>query len=194
MKRVALFGGSFNPPHVAHQLVALYVLETQPVDEVWFVPVYTHALGKLLVTYDHRVAMTEIAARALGERAKVSRVEQELAQRPDFVASRTLDTVEYLVGQGIAPRLVVGTDILNETHKWYRWDAVVTAAPPIVVGRSGHAAPEGVTLTGVAMPEISSTAIRDALARRATAEVIGLLPGGVLRYIAEHGLYAASPP
>ncbi len=42
MTRVALFGGSFNPPHVAHELVALYVLETQPIDELWFLPVYHH--------------------------------------------------------------------------------------------------------------------------------------------------------
>ena len=42
MTAIALFGGSFNPPHVAHQLVALYVLETQPIDELWFVPTYTH--------------------------------------------------------------------------------------------------------------------------------------------------------
>ena len=35
---VAYFGGSFNPPNVAHTLVALYVLETAPVDELWFVP------------------------------------------------------------------------------------------------------------------------------------------------------------
>ena len=57
MARVALFGGSFNPPHVAHQMVALYVLETQPVDELWFVPTYAHPFGKALVDYDHRIAM-----------------------------------------------------------------------------------------------------------------------------------------
>ncbi len=51
MARVALFGGSFNPPHVAHQMVALYVLETQPVDELWFVPTYAHPFGKALVDY-----------------------------------------------------------------------------------------------------------------------------------------------
>ena len=38
--RVALFGGSFNPPHVAHQMAALYVLETAPVDALWFVPAF----------------------------------------------------------------------------------------------------------------------------------------------------------
>ena len=44
--RVALFGGSFNPPHVAHQLVALYVLETQPVDELWLIPCFQHPFEK----------------------------------------------------------------------------------------------------------------------------------------------------
>ena len=57
MRRVGLFGGSFNPPHVAHQLVALYVLETL-VDEVWFVPTYSHPFGKDLAAYDHRIAMS----------------------------------------------------------------------------------------------------------------------------------------
>lgn len=193
MTRVALFGGSFNPPHVAHQLVALYVLETQPVDEVWFVPVYAHPLSKQLVSYEHRVAMTALAAAALGARAKVSRVEEELASRPGFVSSRTLDLVEHLVATGVAPRLVIGTDILAETHKWHRWDAVVATAPPIVVGRTGHAPPPGISITGVAMPEISSTAIRAALSRNATDEVTGLLPGEVLRYIARHDLYRAVP-
>ena len=46
MTRVALFGGSFNPPHVAHELVALYVLETQPVDELWLLPVYQHVFDE----------------------------------------------------------------------------------------------------------------------------------------------------
>src|SRR5688572_19022030 len=124
-KTIALFGGSFNPPHVAHQLVALYILETQPVDELWFVPTYAHPFGKQLASFNARIAMCELAIAALGERAKVSRAEEELAKRPDFVASRTLDLVEYVIEQGHEPRLVIGTDILAETHKWHRWEDVV---------------------------------------------------------------------
>ena len=187
MARVALFGGSFNPPHVAHQLVALYVLETQPVDELWFVPTFAHPFGKQLVGFEHRVAMCELAAAPLGARAKVSRAEAALAARPDFVASRTLDLVDHVAGQGHAPRLVVGTDILHDAAKWYRWDDVVARAPLIVVGRAGHL-PVGSAATGVTMPEISATQVRDALAHDASS-VHGLVPASVLRYIAEHHLY-----
>ena len=187
--RIALFGGSFNPPHVAHQLVALYVLETCEVDELWFVPTYVHPFGKPLVAYDDRLAMCELAAAALGHRARVSRAEEALAKRPGFVASRTLELVDMLMEQGGRSfRLVIGADILGETAKWYRWDELVTRAPPIVVGRTGHTLPPGVTETGVVMPEISATRIRELLADR-DPQVAALLPRGVLRYIASHGLY-----
>jgi nicotinate-nucleotide adenylyltransferase len=181
--RIALFGGSFNPPHVAHQLVALYVLETQPVDELWFVPTYTHPFGKELAAYDHRLAMCELAAAPLGPRASASRAEAELAARPGFVASRTLDLVELVVARGYAPRLVVGADILADAAKWHRWDDVVAKAPPIVVGRAGYTPP-----TDVTMPDISATRVRDLLARGAS-DVTGLVPRDVLRYIAQHHLY-----
>jgi nicotinate-nucleotide adenylyltransferase len=186
--RIALFGGSFNPPHAAHQLVALYVLETQPVDELWFVPVYAHAFGKDLAAYEHRVAMCELAARALGPRAKVSRAEEALAQQPGFTVSRTLDLIESLAQPDRSFRLVVGADILGETAKWYRWADVVAKAPLIAVGRSGFAVPPGSTLTGVTMPEVSATRVRELLALGDPA-VEQLLPGSVLRYIAEQRLY-----
>jgi nicotinate-nucleotide adenylyltransferase len=195
MSRIALFGGSFNPPHAAHQLVALYVLETQPVDELWFVPVYAHPFGKPLAPYEDRVAMCELAAAPLGDRVRVSRLEEELAQQPGFVASHTLDLVDHLVAQGHAPRLVIGTDILAETAKWHRWDDVVARAPLLVVGRTGHPLPAGSVATGVTLPEIASTRIRDLLARPADDpardELTGLLPKQVLWYIARHDLYAA---
>src|SRR5262245_44238416 len=143
MTRVALFGGSFNPPHVVHQLIGLYVLETQPVDELWFVPTYAHPFGKQLVDYDHRIAMCELAAAALGPRARVSRAEAELAARPGFVASHTLDLVDHIAAAGHAPRLVIGADILREAASWYRWADVVARAPLIVVGRAGHTLPAG---------------------------------------------------
>ena len=192
MTRVALFGGSFNPPHVAHQLVALYVLETQPVDELWFVPVWEHVFGKVLAPYEDRIAMCELAARALGPRAKVDRAEAELARQPGFQGSRTLDLIEMLIATrpGIQPRLVIGTDILAETAKWYRWDAVTAAAPLIVIGRPGHPLPDGSTATGVAMPAISSTDIRAALADRSReAQLPSLLPASVLEYIDSRQLY-----
>ncbi|HET7503808.1 MAG TPA: nicotinate (nicotinamide) nucleotide adenylyltransferase [Kofleriaceae bacterium] len=188
MTRVALFGGSFNPPHIAHQLVALYVLETQPIDELWLVPTYAHPFGKQLAGYDHRVAMCEIAAAPLGPRARVSRAEAELAARPEFVASRTIDLVDHLAAQGHQLRLVVGTDILADTAKWHRWDDVVARAPLIVVGRTGYPLPPGSVATEVTMPEISATRVRGLLARRASG-VTGLVPGNVLRYIAQHNLY-----
>ncbi|HEX2687044.1 MAG TPA: nicotinate-nicotinamide nucleotide adenylyltransferase [Kofleriaceae bacterium] len=187
MTCIALFGGSFNPPHVAHQLVALYVLETQPVDELWFVPTYAHPFGKELVAYEHRIAMCELAAAPLGPRAQVSRAEAELAERPGFVASRTLDLVEHLAAQGHALRLVIGADILGDAAKWYRWDDVVVRAPPIVVGRVGHPLPPG-SASEVTMPEISATHVRDLLAQGASG-VTGLVPREVLRYIAQHQLY-----
>jgi nicotinate-nucleotide adenylyltransferase len=185
-RTVALFGGSFNPPHVAHQLVALLVLETQGVDELLFVPTWKHPFAKALASFDDRVAMTTLAAAALGPRASVSRIEHDLAQRPDFVASRTLDTVVALeeAHPDTQYRLVIGADILGETDKWYRWDELARRAPPIVVGRPGFASPPGAV---PAIIGVSSTEIRASHARGGDA--MGLLPASVLRYIAERGLY-----
>ena len=220
---VALFGGSFNPPHAAHQLVALYVLETQPVDELWFVPAYAHVFGKPLAPYDHRIAMCELAAAPLGARVRVSRAEQALAARPGFVASRTLELVEHLAAEHPerAFRLVVGSDIARETDRWYRWDELVRRAPPIWIARPGHPVPPHTSRT-VEMPDISATAIRAMLAalppdaraqlaagggaRAGGARAVGapgelaqLLPRAVLWYIARHGLFTdahhpAAPP
>lgn len=183
--RVAIFGGSFNPPHVAHQLVALYVIETQPVDELWFVPTYKHPFAKALVDFEHRVAMCERVAAALGTRVKVSRAEETLAHAPGFVASRTLDLMEHLIAaEGIAPRLVIGADILGETSKWYRWEDLARIAPPIVVGRGGYGEIAGEHVT---MPVVSATHVREVLA--ANGDATALVTRSVLRYIGEHGLY-----
>jgi nicotinate-nucleotide adenylyltransferase len=189
MTAIALFGGSFNPPHVAHQMVGLYVLESLPVDELWLVPTWVHPFGKDLAPYEDRVAMCELAAAALGPRGKVSRIEEELAQRPGFVASRTLDTLEAIAAArpGVELRLVIGADILGETAKWYRWDEVVRRAPPIVVSRGGYPRPPGLASTEIEITTLSSTEVRDRLARG--EDVSGLLPRSVMGYIADRGLY-----
>ena len=90
--RVAIFGGSFNPPHVGHQLVALYVLETAAADELWFVPCWRHTFGKALEAFEDRLRMSELAAAALGARARVSDVEARVGGE----MSRTLLTIKGL--------------------------------------------------------------------------------------------------
>jgi nicotinate-nucleotide adenylyltransferase len=189
MATVALFGGSFNPPHVAHHMLAVYALATCDLDEVWFVPTFRHAFGKGLASYEDRVAMCELLTAEIGSRAQVSRAEQTLAAAPGFVVSRTLDLIEHL--QACHPahrfRLLIGADILLETDKWYRWDEVARQAPPIVVGRAEVVAPPQATVSEYSMPGISSTEVRRRL--QAQEPVNWLVPRGVLGYIAAKGLY-----
>lgn len=178
--RVAVFGGSFNPPHLAHQMAALGALETAA-DAVWMIPTFRHAFGKDLAPFADRVEMCRRIAAALGDRVVVSRLEQELGGE-----SRTLHTLERL--RELLPdasfRLLVGADILAETASWYRWDEVAQMAPPLVLGRAGVPAPVACDLI---LPDISSTEIRRRLA--GGEEVRGLLPESVLGYIVERGLY-----
>jgi nicotinate-nucleotide adenylyltransferase len=181
--RVALFGGSFNPPHVAHQLVALYVLETAPVDELWLVPAYEHAFGKPLAAFDDRLAMCELAAAPLGPRARVSDVERAIGGR-----SLTLQTVRKL--SELHPEhsfsLVIGSDLVGDVASWYRGDELARTIPFIVIGRPGG--PSGAAHAGaVVMPDVSSTAVRAALAAGKPAD--GLVPRAVLDYIYRKGLY-----
>lgn len=176
--RVAFFGGSFNPPHVAHQLVALYVLETASIDELWVVPCWKHPFDKALAPYVHRQRMCELAVAALGTRARVSDIEGRLGGE-----SRTLRTLKALRAEHPAHEfaLVVGADIEPELPAWYGADELLCTFPRIVVGRSGFAG------GGLTMPALSSTEVRTRLA--AGESVRELLPRSVEQYIARHRLY-----
>jgi nicotinate-nucleotide adenylyltransferase len=179
--RVAIFGGSFNPPHVGHQLAALCVLETAAVDELWFVPCWRHTFGKALEAFEDRLRMSELAAAALGARVRVSDVEARLGGEQ----SRTLLTIKGL--QASYPEheflLVIGADVEAELPLWYGADELLRSVRLLVVGRDGFAGQ-----SAVVMPAVSSTEIRARL--RAGEPVDDLVPRSVLDYIRERGLYA----
>ncbi|MFL5305721.1 MAG: nicotinate (nicotinamide) nucleotide adenylyltransferase [Polyangia bacterium] len=183
--RVAIFGGSFNPPHVAHQMAALYVLETAPVDELWLVPAVRHAFGKTLAPFADRLAMCEAAAAALGPRVRVSAIERDLGEE-----SRTLRTIRRLQQDhpGTTFSLVIGADLLAEVPSWLGGAELQRTVPFIVVGRAGFASPDA-QVAPVALPAVSSRQVRAALA--AGGDVRGLVPRAVLDYISTHNLYKA---
>jgi nicotinate-nucleotide adenylyltransferase len=182
-KEVALLGGSFNPPHVAHLMAAYWALATQRVDEVWLLPAYRHPFGKQLAPFEDRARMCELAAAAL-RGVHVCRAEAELADDP--LVGRTARTLEHLVLKhpGCHFSLVVGTDVLREADKWYRFDRVQELARLLVVGRQGY--PEGAG-AGPLLPAVSSTEVRARLERG--EDVSALVPRRVLAYVAERGLY-----
>jgi nicotinate-nucleotide adenylyltransferase len=176
---VALFGGSFNPPHVAHQLAVTYLLATQPVDQVWVAPTASHAFGKPLAPFADRVAMLELALRDYA-RVKVCTVEADLPP-----PSRTLDTVRELKRRhpGLRLSLVVGADILPQTPQWKGWPQIQQEVEGLVVlGRAGFPGPWLVVL-----PDVSSTQVRGWLAAGAGAEKV--MDRQVLDYAVARGLY-----
>jgi nicotinate-nucleotide adenylyltransferase len=180
--RVALYGGSFNPPHVAHQLAALYVLETEPVDELWLVPCFKHPFEKSLVAFEDRLEMCARAARALGPRVRVSDVERRLGGE-----SRTLRTVNALTAEcpGVELSLIVGADLVRELPSWYGAEELQRLVRFIVVGRAGF---DGGA--GPPMPAVSSSEVRERLASGRPVE--HLLPRSVLDYVRERKLYGSA--
>jgi len=185
---VALYGGSFNPPHIGHQMVGLYVLETAGVDQIWFIPCFKHPFDKALAPFDDRFRMCELAAAALGPRAMVSAIERELGEE-----SRTLRTVRALAARHPEHRfsLVIGADLVDETDSWYGAEELRRTVPFIVVGRagSGVASSPGAARPPVEMPAVSSTEIRRALGEG--KPVRGLVSRAVLDYIYARGLFGA---
>ncbi len=182
--RVAIFGGSFNPPHVAHQMAALYVLETAPVDELWLVPAARHAFGKSLAPFEDRLAMCRLAADALGPRVRVSAIERDLGGE-----SRTLKTIRRLRQDHPEHTfsLVIGADLVGEVASWQGGDELQRTVPFLVVGRGGVGQAAGDA--PVILPAISSTQVRAALV--AGQDVRALVPRAVLDYISSHNLYKA---
>jgi nicotinate-nucleotide adenylyltransferase len=185
----AVFGGSFDPPHVAHVAAVRYLAADAGFERVLVVPVFAHAFGKHLAPYEDRVEMCRLAFGPI-RGAEVSRVEERLG-----APSRSLATVTALSEQhaGVPLRLVVGSDVLGETHAWYRWDDLVRLAPPFVLLRDGFPAGEA---HDAELPDVSSTHVRELLndadagnRRTRDAELRALLPEAVLAYVRAHGLY-----
>ncbi len=181
---VGVFGGSFNPPHLAHVLAVAVVLARFEIARILVVPTYRHPFAKALASYDDRVKMCELAMGFL-PRVEVSRVEEELGGE-----SRTLRTIEHLRAQHPSwqLRFIMGADLVLESAKWFGFDRIAGLAPPIVLGRAG------VTYDGAppaVLPAISSTEVRTMIAEKRWDDLDPLVPRAVLEHIRARGLYTA---
>jgi len=168
--RVAVFGGSFNPPHLGHAMVAAWIRWANRADVVWLVPTFHHAFDKPLAPFDQRFLACVALAELIGPFVAVSPIESSLP-RPSF----TINTLRAL--QAATPaytfQLVLGADNLAQVSAWKDWSAIESEFAPILVGR-GSAVVEGAP----SFPDISSTEVRRRVAQGLPVD--HLVPGGVL--------------
>lgn len=195
----ALYGGSFDPPHMGHQMACLYLLQARRMADVWLVPTGAHAFEKRLSPYVHRRAMCERMAEVFGGRVRVDDIEHERRG-----TSYTIDTVDALQRAHPSRKfaLVVGGDVVAELPRWHRVAELVARVPLIVLGRSGWVPPASVALgstvwfiepPSINLPDLTSRSVRQALGQcDDPAPIAHKLPYGVADYLREHPLYPAA--
>jgi nicotinate-nucleotide adenylyltransferase len=133
-QRVGLFGGSFNPAHEGHYMVALYALKRLELDWVWWMVSPQNPLKDPSETgeYTDRIAFTRELARH--PRFVVTDIEQQMGSR---TTAETLRGLRPVLRRG---RFVwiMGADSFANLHLWHDWLEIVKALPLAVLARPGY--------------------------------------------------------
>ena len=190
--QTGVLGGSFNPVHAGHLMLASYLAQFTDLDEVWLMlsPANPLKVRTDDVTDSQRLAMLRIACE--GHRG-VSECDVELSMpRPSY----SIDSLSRL--SELHPdrdfRLTVGSDNWLIFDRWRAYEEIIRRFRPIIYPRPGYPVdastlPAGVTMVNAPVADVSSTFIRSAIAEG--KDMGAFLPAGVAGYIKENGLYCA---
>ncbi|MBS3820746.1 MAG: nicotinate (nicotinamide) nucleotide adenylyltransferase [Planctomycetes bacterium] len=200
-----VFGGTFDPIHHGHLIVARAVAETMGVPRVLLVPAAANPLkGGAVADGPQRLDMCRLA---VAEDPLFSVSDIEIDRQPP---SYTVDTVEQVQRQGGWGRLgvVVGADMLDELPQWHRVEELLTAVDIIIVPRpprtpgdvkdtldglretlgTGPVARLKQAIVHAPMIDISATQIRRRIAEGRSIRY--LTPPKIAGFISKHNLYA----
>ena len=205
--RIGLFGGTFDPPHIGHLVVATHVRALAGLDRMVLVVAgdpWQKSGTRRVTPAHHRLEMVRRAAEPYpGLVVDASEVHR---RGPSY----TIDTVRYLMSEGItfgergvspgegdgeltvAVSLIVGSDAAAGLGTWHRADELRELVDVIVVERPGHRieVPPGWSFATVSVPQVdvSSSDLRLRLAEGLPVEV--LVPPSVVTYLRTVGLYS----
>src|SRR5205085_4217969 len=137
MKRIALYGGTFDPVHTGHIAVAHGLSKLLALDEVLFIPAYVapHKRESRVTPALHRYAMLALATQN-EQHLCISTVELDAPEKP-----YTFETLSYMqerLGRDAQLFFVLGADSWAEIDTWREWERVLTASNHIVVTRPGY--------------------------------------------------------
>ena len=187
---IVLFGGSFNPPHLGHQIVINQAFELIPnIDELWLLPDYSHAFAKneKLISPKHRLAMTKMLEN--------HKVKTNTCTYDQKMSGNTIFHIIYL--QKKYPQhkfsFLMGSDNLIAFHKWPRYKDLIKLMPFYIYPRANHSfKPIYKNMHPLKHPlqiitNISSTAIRNRIKNNLSTK--HLLPKKIANYIKTNKLY-----
>lgn len=137
MKRIAFYGGSFDPPHNGHLKIAHELLSLFKLDEFYFVPAFhaPHKRDKQPSSAFHRYAMLAMATNN-EEKIEVSAIELEAPEKPYTIETQAKLKAKYDSHAKIF--FVIGADSWAEITTWREWESVLTATDIIVVTRPNY--------------------------------------------------------
>jgi nicotinate-nucleotide adenylyltransferase len=191
LRRIGIFGGSFDPPHTGHLIIAEQARQQMRLDAVFFVPAYAppHKQRTASTSPAQRLAMTRLAVKgALGLTAIALEIERK-------GISYTVDTLRQLKKMYVHAEffLIVGGDNYKQIDSWKSIDEILSLTTVIVYNRSESVESKRqkkrlrvIRLHGVLL-HISSTMIRHRVSRGESIRY--LVPREIERYIQRHGLY-----
>ena len=188
--RIGMLGGSFDPPHAGHLLIAVDAFEALALDKLYFIPASVQPLkvGQAGASARDRV---EMVRRLVGDDPRFG-VDTIEADRPGI--SFSVDTVAaYAERYPDAERFfLIGADVMQTFDAWREPDRIMRLAQIVFVRRGDE--PLAVELRGQGVRQlttrridVSSTEVRARV--RAGKSINGFVPPAVAAYIAEAGLY-----
>ncbi len=192
--KIGIFGGTFNPPHIGHLIVAEYIREEAKLDKVIFIPCSTppHKQDKnylsRIASPEHRFEMVKIAIKG-NPYFEVSDIEIKRGG-----ISYTIDTINQLIEKFKNDEfyLLIGADQFKEFHTWRSPYEIVKKVKLIVFNRPNYIIPdtefskfaEFITVPNI---EISASSIRKRI--KDGKSIKYLVPDEVEKYIYANGLY-----
>ncbi len=195
-KRIAIYGGTFDPVHMAHLEIGRRVSEVFEIDQFLFVPARQapHKQDREPTSGFHRYAMLALATQNEPQLC-VSSFELDAPGR-----QYTVDTLSHFrshFGETTELFFVMGADSWTEITTWREWEKLITLANLIVVTRPGfkldvperQAGAKQIFVTDAVMIDISATKVRQAAREDDEEKLNQLVPLEVANYIRKYGLY-----
>lgn len=188
-ERIGILGGSFNPVHNGHLMLASFLAQWGYADEVWLTLSPRNPLkeSSQLLPDMKRLQMLTIALKGA---ARLDICDIELSMpRPSY----TIDTLDLLSQRYPRKqfRLIIGSDNWREFERWRDYQRILDDYGVIVYPRPGYPIEnpnaDGIEVAEAPMVNISSTFVRDAVARG--KDMTFFVPPAVCKYIRENGLY-----